>query len=884
MHEIRGLNQTEAEQSRIKYGTNEIKGRKKATFWDKYWANFDDPIIKILLIALGINVFFTFLGKVDWFECFGILISVLLATCVSTFSEYKNENAFQKIQSEAENVLCKVYRSGRLEEIKMNDIVVGDMVLLQSGDVVPADGEVVSGTVRVDQSVLNGESKEVEKRHSENNKFKAKGLHDFWDIGTLFRGSVICFGECVMKCGRIGDETVYGRLTKEIQNEDRTSPLTLKLTALAKNISRFGYIGAFAIVLIYMFQHIIMNNNFNAAMIMNYLGNTPQVISDFIEGLILGIIVIVVAVPEGLPLMIAIVCSLNMKKMMRDNVLVRKLIGIETAGGINILFSDKTGTITKGKLEVISFINGSCEAVKEYSQLNEPLRKIVGLSAFGNTSAYVSDDKILGGNATEKAILEYVREDAQRFKNTEIKRSVPFSSERKYSAAEISGRDKCVLIKGSPEIILDKCTRFYNSEGEACSLERENISRLNRKINEMAERSVRVLAFAVSDKEFSESSINSELIFVGLMGINDEIRSEVNDAIDEVINAGIQVVMITGDRRETAVSIAKECGILRAADDLVLTSQQLHKMSDDEIKDIILRLRVVARAVPSDKSRLVRIAQELNLVVGMTGDGVNDAPALKTADVGFAMGSGTDVAKESGDIVIMDDNFDSIRKAVLYGRTIYKSIQKFVMFQLTINIAAVAVSLLGPIMKFEKPLDITQMLWINLVMDTLAAIAFGGEPALRKYMKDKPRSRDEDIISPAMYSGIVINSLFICVISMCFFMLEPIHRFFRVEANDIYFYTGYFTFFLFSCIFNAFNARTDSINLIENISINKQFLFIMFGICIVQILMTYFGGAILRTAGLNVKEWIFVLFAAVLIIPADMIRKYMLRRLGKNND
>ena len=876
MENYKGLSMEEVKQSRAKYGSNAITEKKCTPFWQRYLQSFNDPIIVVLMVALGINVLFTFFGKVEWYECAGILLSMLLATLVSTFSEYRNESTFQKLQSEASQILCKVYRSGKLEEVMIQDLVVGDQVLLQSGDFIPADGSIIGGSAKVDQSALNGESKEQEKVPRTDGKPAKIKLADFWNAHQVFRGSVVCAGEAVMCVEAVGDSTVYGRLTHEAQAEERQSPLTLKLTKLAKSISRFGYIGAVAIMLICLFQNAVMANHFQAAEIAVYFSDTGRVLSDLVETLILGIIVIVVAVPEGLPLMIAIVCSLNMKKMLKSNVLVRKLIGIETAGSINILFSDKTGTITKGQLEVVEFIQGDNKKVLSYRSIPQNLRQIFDISAVCNSSARLSGNKVIGGNATEKAILEYVASGTgKHLGNIHISNEIPFSSERKFSSVQVSGEFSGCLVKGAPELILKRCNSYYDENGNVTPL--HSITELDKAIDALANRAIRVLAFAVSEQKPEGGRLPEKMTLVGLIGVRDEVRHEARDAIAEVRQAGIQVVMITGDKRETAVAIAKDAGLLCGGEEVVLTSAQLQEMSDDEIKKCLPNIRVIARALPTDKSRLVRLAQELELVVGMTGDGVNDSPALKRADVGFAMGSGTEVAKEAGDIVILDDNFLSVKNAVLYGRTIYNSIKKFITFQLTINVAAVTVSLLGPIMGIEKPLDITQMLWINLVMDTLAAMAFGGEPALRRYLQEKPKRRDEDIIDKKMWSAIIVGGLYICVLSMIFFALPQIASAFRTGENHIYFYTGYFTFFIFICIFNAFNARTDGVDLLENISINKQFLWIIGMICVVQVAMTYLGGIMLRTAGLNIKEWFVVLALAITIIPVDLVRKLLVK-------
>ena len=869
-----GLTTKEAEDSRKKNGSNIITSKKRKTFWQTYLSKYDDPIIIILLIALGINVTFTFFGKVDWHECAGILLSVLVATFVSAVSEYNNENTFRKLQEEAANVRCKVYRDGKLTELYMSELVANDTVLLQTGDMIPADGRIISGHVTVDQSALNGESREVEKKES---RKSASTLIDFWDEANLYRGSVICSGECIMLVDNVGDKTAYGRMTLETQTETRESPLTVKLSALASSISKFGYISAILIVLISFFQNAILAQDFDLVKISAYFSDSGMVISDIISSLIIGIVVIVVAVPEGLPLMIAIVCSLNMKKMMRSKVLVRKLIGIETAGSINILFSDKTGTITKGKPEVIKFLCGTAEEYTDFQQLSPQLQRLIGISVTANSLAKFSGKDIIGGNATEKALLSFVGYKNVHMDGVDVVFDIPFNSSNKFSAAQIKGDYNTVLIKGAPEILLPKCDKCYDSNGNTIPF--KDKARLEREISRLAQKAVRLIALVTSDEPLNGQNIPAGgMSLVGIMAIRDDVRKEAKTAIKELLSAGIQTVMITGDRKETAVAVASDAGLLNKSDELVFTSEELADMSDNEIKKLLPKIRVIARALPTDKSRLVRIAQEMNLVVGMTGDGVNDAPALKLADVGFAIGSGSEVAKEAGDIVILDDNFFSIRNAVLYGRTIYKSIKKFIRFQLTINVAAVTISMLGPIVGVEKPLDISQMIWTNLLIDSLAAIAFGGEPALKAYLKEKPKKRSENILDTDMWSSIIWDGLYICAISLLMFISPQIHSYFRSGNGDIYFYTGYFTFFIFTCIFNAFNARTESIDLLKNLSLNKQFLIVMTGIGITQIIMTYYGGSILRTAGLTFTEWIVVLCLAITIIPLDMLRKYILKK------
>lgn len=870
MENYKGLSMDEVKISAKENGTNRISEKDGQSVWQKYWQNFSDPIILILLCALGINIIFTFLGKVDWYECAGILAAVLIATFVSTLSEYKNENTFKALQNRAMKILCKVYRDGNLTEVMIDDIVKGDIIALESGDLVPADGIVISGEIKIDQSPLNGESREVLKKANEENKSKSRFI-DFWDDTSIYRGSVVNSGSCIMRAEAVGDNALYGRLTLEAQESERKSPLSIKLSRLAKEISYFGYIGAFLIFIMFMFQRGIANNSFDPVLIGRYFSDIPQMFSDFTEAVIMAVTVIVVAVPEGLPLMIAIVCSLNMRKMLKSNVLVRKIVGIETAGSINILFTDKTGTLTKGKLSVCGFVDGENRLYGGFSAIEENLRRIISVSVKENTTAKISKDKVIGGNSTEKALLKFAMKAPY---DTKIKklREVAFSSENKFSMAEISGGFADILIKGAPEKILDKCSEYYTPDGEVRPFSSKFT--IETRIKEAAKNSARVIALAAAKGNMGEN-LPDKMIFIGIAIIKDEVRNTAKAAVSDVLRAGVQVVMITGDRAETAEAVARECGIMSRNDDLILTSEELHMMGDSELREKLPKLRVIARALPEDKSRLVRVSQSCGLVVGMTGDGVNDSPALKRADVGFAMGSGTEVSKEAADIVVMDDNFLSIKKAVLYGRTIYNSIKRFITFQLTINVAAVSVSLIGLFAGIEKPLGITQMLWINLVMDTLAAIAFGGEPALSRYMLEKPKRRDEKILDKKMWGSILSGGAVICLLSMFFFMSKAIHSFFRADMGDLCFFTGYFSFFVFSCIFNAFNARTDGVDLIENLSANKQFLYVMGFIAVIQILMTYFGGAFLRTSPLNLKEWFLIISMASAIIPIDLLRKFL---------
>ena len=872
---ITGLTDAQVQEMKAKFGDNSITEQAREGFWDKLKGNFDDPIIKILIFALILNVIFAFLGKAEWYESVGIAMAVLLATFVSTYSEYQNENAFQKLQGEASLIKCKVYRNGEVVEIPINDITMGDCVLLQTGDKIPADGIIIDGSIQVDQSILNGEAKEETKIPAPDEATDAESAksEDLLNPHKVFRGAVVAGGSAVMRTVTLGDKTFYGKIAEELQiDEDRDTPLKLKLGDLAGQISKFGYIGGGLIALAFMFERFF---------IQGVSTDILNVLNVAVEAVMLGVIIIVMAVPEGLPLMIAIVSAQNMGKMLKDNVLVRKISGIETAGSLNLLFSDKTGTITKGQLEVVTFLDGTASFTDTFDKLSSKIQSLISLSVRFNSGAVISGDKIVGGNMTDRALLGFIiGKDAPP--EVKVGDTVPFDSAKKYSMAKVTGDYNLWLIKGAPERLLDKCSFYYDAEGNKQKL--TSTAEINSKIDELANRAIRTLALVTYDGEVENGNIpDSGLTFVGVTGIRDDVRPDAIKAIEQVHQAGVQVVMITGDRKETAQAIAKEAGIIEIDDAIVITSTELNAMSDEEVKANLKKIRVIARALPTDKSRLVRLAQELNLVVGMTGDGVNDSPALKKADVGFAMGGGTEVAKEASEIVILDDNFKSIGKAILYGRTIFNSIRKFIIFQLTINVSAVLISFICPLIQLENPLTITQILWVNLVMDTLAALAFGGEPALDRYMEEEPKKRDEKIINNYMYSEIGIGSLWCFAMGLVFLLTDFSRSHFRdinpegvnftFGGDSVYVLTGYFAFFIFMAVFNAFNARTDRMNLFDNIGGNTGFLKVMGLIVVVQIIMTYFGGVILRCFGLTASEWIFVIAMAFTIIPVDLVRK-----------
>ena len=862
--EFRGLSKQEVEESRKKNGTNALTQLPPDPLWKKILEGFKDPMIMILLVALVIQVVLFFLGQAEWFEPVGILIAIVIANGVASVSENKQENKASALKEEEEaKERAKVIRDEQLMEIHVSEIVVGDIVYLQAGDKIPADGIIAQGQLKVDQAALNGETEEADKISCPSGaKYDTKDLLNKY---YAYRGTVVCGGEGYMQVKVVGDKTMFGELALEVQEDTRETPLQVKLGILAQQISKFGYIGAIAIVLGILIKTFVT-------------GALPTGIYEWIrllmDAITVAVTIIVCAVPEGLPMLTSILLSFQSLKMAKDNVLVRKINGLETAGSLSILFSDKTGTITEGKLSVVELATGNVTKFQKLSQVKPELAAdlITGIGI--NNSASVSKGDIIGGNSTDRALMAFLVDSkvADSLSKEDVRNFNAFDSNKKSSSVTVTRNGKSVTyIKGAPERIIDRCTHYIDENGVEKKLVEKNY--LTSYMNEQAGRSMRLLAVAKCDGVSDEG----ELTLICVLSIRDNVRKEAVDAIREVKNAGIQVVMVTGDRKETAVAIAKEAGLLSNSDDVALTSAEMAEKSDEELKVILPRLRVVSRALPTDKSRLVRIAQELDYVVGMTGDGVNDSPALKKAVVGFAMGSGTEVAKEAGDITILDDNFSSIEKAILYGRTMFKSIRKFLIFQLTVNVAAVLTCFIGPLLGEQVVLTVIQLLLINLAMDTLAAIAFGSEPALKEYMKDKPVPRTASIVSKEMLIEIVISGAYITFICLSILFLPPIRNLFG-DVDVTYLKSALFATFMMAITFNGFNARTEYINVFQNLGRNKNFILVMLSIFALQFVFVAFGGEVLSVEALSVKSWIICIVLAFMVIPIDIVRKLIMHK------
>ena len=854
----KGLTSEEVNKSKLEFGTNELEIKRQKKFLNLLLESLGDPIIKILLIALAVKTIFLF-KDFDFYETIGIFIAILLATFISTISEYGSEKAFTKLQEDSLKLKSKVRRDGCVQEILISEIVKNDLVILETGDKIPADGVLIKGYLEVDESMLNGETKEA-KKYSLTGKMN--------DNNKLYRGTTIYSGYGEMQVLNIGSSTLYGKIALELTEKEPTSPLKTRLVDLAKIISKIGYIGAILVTLAYLYSKIVISNNYDLVLIKETITNFRLMADYLIYSLTLSVTIIVVAVPEGLPMMITLVLSSNMKKMLKENVLVRKLVGIETAGNINVLLTDKTGTLTKGKLEVISVLDSNLKELK----LNEVKKnKLYFDSMYYNNDSSFNEKEIVGGNITDKAILKYIGNTSSLKKNIINKKH--FDSTSKYSSVSIKDNNLITYFKGASEVLIPKCNKYLVNNQERILVNKYFIEE---KIKEITKKGIRVLAIAY--KNGNEEL--SDLVFLGLILLKDELRNEAKKGVNLIKSASIKVVMITGDAKETAKNIATEVGILDNENDLVLTSKELNELSDDLLLEKLDNLKVVSRALPSDKTRLVKLYQKKDLIVGMTGDGVNDAPALKNADVGFSMGSGSEVSKEASDIIILDNNILSISKAVLYGRTIFKSIRKFIIYQLSVNATALILSIIGPFIGVSTPITIVQMLWLNMIMDTLSALAFSYEPALLEYMMEPPKKKNEKIINSYMYNEIILTAIYSSLLCILFLKLPIVHEYFRTNNNNKYLMTAYFAMFIFIGIFNSFNARTYRINIFSNILKNKIYLIIISFIIIVQIYLIYFGGDLFRTYGLTAKEFLIILLISLSVWPVDGIRKLIIKKLN----
>lgn len=872
MKKFKGLTSAEVQASKNAHGDNRLSSKEANSLLSIFIEAFQDQWILILLAALGLKIIFNFVGMIfpaigeaNWYEAISLIFAILMSTGFSAVSQYRNEQKFNTLQEEASKTNAKVYRDGKLKEVLVDDIVKGDQILLQSGDKIPVDGIILEGELKVNQAVLNGESEDAKKLPLGDQK--EPDSSDLFTELKVFRGTVVTSGEAVMEATQIGDNTVLGSINTSLQEDSKDSPSKEKLNKLAGNIGVLGYSAGAAYSVINLVLGFIALNKANNL-------NGGSIFLLIIETILFAVTIIIMAVPEGLPMMLALVSSMNSGRLLAQNILVRHPDTIETAGYMNILFSDKTGTITEGKLSVVDFFlaDGTLYAATgetdapDFDTMSDSLKAEM-INGIGlNNDAMVADGSAVGSNATDRALLAFLIGRSQLdFDTNTITEKQQFNSATKF--ASVTTKDGKTYIKGAPEFILNDCYYYLDKDGNKQNFTDDIKARFQELSLEQANRSMRLLAILNTD--------GNDKVLIGIVCIRDNVRSSIKQTVETMNRAGVQVVMVTGDRKETAVAIAKEAGIVTGENDLVLTHDELSALSDQELKQQLPHLKVVSRALPMDKKRLIEAAQDLDMVAGMTGDGVNDSPALKSADVGFSMGDGTEVAREASDIVILNNSLTSIEKAVLYGRTMSKSVSKFIIFQLTVNVTTIAMSLLSPLLGLKEPFTIIQILWINLIMDTLAALAFGEEPTLDRYMNEKPVPKKANILTGYMKSAIGVASVFITLVCLAILKnVGGIQDFITNGTGNFEMVTTFtFTVFIYAVIFNSLNTRSNGFNVFEHIGENQKFSIVMISIAVVQTLIIQFGGKVFSTVPMDVEHYIVALLIAVLIIPADLIRK-----------
>ncbi len=868
-----GLTAAQVAQSKKKYGTNVVPGVKRKTAWQFLWEIFNDKINLILLgmlvVFLGLAVF----GFGGYLEPIGIGVVLVFVGLIGVATKLRAQRYSIDLKNKTAVRYAVVLRDGKIKRLNTDNIVVGDVVFLQSGETVPADGYIIDGKINVNNSVLNGESAECPKYPVVGFKYNRGAVvtaDDYVGPNLLFAGTTVQSGECYMVVGRVGVHTENAKTLLAMRNIDEVkTDLDIKLDNLAQKIGRFGYIGGTIVAIVLLTDVVIASGGINAFLASGWL----NVLHQFLNVMIVALTIVVAAVPEGLPFIITMIISQNARNMIRHNVLAKNTHKIPEAGNIQILCTDKTGTLTYGNLIPITNYLGDGSQV-DFNSVLPVSRFIVADILFNTGAAWDASGAIVGGTSTQRALLSALDKKSKLVRTVlrEIKTldKIPFDSANKFSAVRIerkSDSKQFVLYMGAPEIILEHVTKYIDVNGVAHKI---NKSKMMEIIRDNARQAKRMVALAYGVGKTLNAKMPDNLILVSMVAIRDDVRAEVPHAVARMGRAGIHVIMITGDILDTARAIAVDSGIINSDDDVALTARELDLMTDAQIKQILYKLKVVARAVPRTKLRLVKIAQEMNLCIGMCGDGTNDAPALRRADVGFAMGSGTDVCKEAGDIIITDDNFVSIADAVLFGRTFSNNITKFLMFQMPINIMLVVLSLIYPTVFMLPAFVAVQILVINIVMDSLNSLSFGAEPAKPEYMNVPPRPKGASLFSDGVGArifaacvefGIIFSLLFLPVVQQIFGDNQDVNL------------TVRFALIMLIAAFNGFNVRTDDVRILRGISKNPMFLIIAGVIVFGTVAIVQFGGTIFQVVPLTVKQWVAVFGLSALIIPMDLIRK-----------
>jgi Ca2+-transporting ATPase len=868
-----GLTDQEVLQSREKYGANLLTPPKRPSLLKLYLEKFEDPVVRVLLIAAVFSLIISVIEN-EYAETIGIIAAILLATGIGFYFEYDANKKFDLLNAVNEETLVKVIRNGRIQEIPRKDVVVGDIVVLETGEEIPADGELIEAiSLQVNESNLTGEpviNKTIIEADFDEEVTYASNL--------VMRGTTVVDGHGSMKVLRVGDATEIGKVARQsTEQTTEPTPLNIQLTKLANLIGKIGFTVAGLAFLIFFIKDVVLYFDFGA---LNGWHDWLPVLERTLKYFMMAVTLIVVAVPEGLPMSVTLSLALNMRRMLATNNLVRKMHACETMGAITVICTDKTGTLTQNLMQVHE---PNFYGLKDGGKLaDDDISRLIAEGISANSTAFLEEtgegEKPKGvGNPTEVALLLWLNSQKRNYlelrEGARVLDQLTFSTERKFMATLVKSPligKKVLYIKGAPEIVLGKCKEVILDGRRVDSVEYR--STVEAQLLGYQNMAMRTLGFAfrlVEDNEpddcvalVSENNLN----FLGVVAISDPIRPDVPAAVAKCQSAGIGIKIVTGDTPGTATEIARQIGLWKPEDTERnrITGVAFAELSDEEALDRVMDLKIMSRARPTDKQRLVQLLQQKGAVVAVTGDGTNDAPALNHAQVGLSMGTGTSVAKEASDITLLDDSFNSIGTAVMWGRSLYKNIQRFIVFQLTINFVALLIVLLGSIVGTELPLTVTQMLWVNLIMDTFAALALASIPPSESVMNDKPRRSTDFIISKAMQHNIFgVGTLFLVV------LMAMIYYFTNADGGmTVQRLTIFFTFFVMLQFWNLFNARvfgtTDSAfkGLTKSYGMELIVLAILGG----QFLIVQFGGAVFRTEPLDWQTWLIIIGSSSLVL------------------
>lgn len=854
---------------RQKFGSNKLPEPPKKKWYQFAKDALMDHINLVLIAIAVVQLILAFAGFMEFTDPVMIItvLGIVVAIAVKTGLGIQKSN--RELKAKTSTRYCQILRDGQWATLNKNDIVVGDLVKLETGQEIYADGYIVNGKIAVNNAAINGETKECKKTPVEDYKpGKPLTSEDYTNQNCLFAGTNIVSGEGMMMVTSVGVNTVNGDTLVKMQTlESPKTALDMALEQLAGFISKWGTIAAvIAFVVISLCG--IAQLGFS-----EYMGTTvPEMINRIATNISVALTIIVAAVPEGLPLIVQLVTKQNVSTMEKNNILARNAGKIPELANVDLICTDKTGTLTTGIMKPVEIINGNGDKIDVDLSIKENI-------VLNNGALYDTNGAIAGGNSVDRALLSWAsREEHDRIKETSpCIAKVPFNSEYKFSSCSVGTDDqtcKYTLYKGAPEKIIAKCTLYTDINGNYVPLDKAKVSE---EVRKMTTRSMRCIALATYEDIQTDENLPDNMVLQGIVGVMDPVRDEVPSAVQVAHDAGIQVIMVTGDCIETAVAIAKDCGIYTGvAEEITLTDKEFSALSDDEVKQMIPNLRVVARCAPNTKLRLVTLAQELGRSVAVTGDGTNDAPALKKADVGFAMNVGTDVAKEACDIILTDNNFASVVKAVELGRTFMHNILMFLEFQLPINISLLILNILYPIFWIGFILTSVQILIVNIIMDSLNSLSFGGEPPKAEYMVEAPIKKGSGLFIRDSKTRITVSTItFIAVYAAL--LLTPLSGFFKTDEAAL---AARFALLCIMAVINGFTIRTDKRNLFAGLSKNKLFAKIAVGIIVGTILVVQFGGALIHTTALTVGQWGIIFALALVVIPVDFIRKTIMRKRG----